>query len=222
MVPSAVTVNTIVIAGRPPGGSNDGGPYLDLTPATGATTIQPGATLQVLASRAFTSTDSTGKWYAYATYQDASGVWYDGPNAYFTVGSAPAPAPSSTPVVDAGPNQTITLPSTASLSGTATGFPADSTLTQTWSTVLGTGTVTFSTATALATTASFSTSGLYTLQLTVSGGGVSASGTTIITVNPEATITRVYYVSTTGNDANPGSSSAPWRTIQKAANTVEP
>src|SRR5207249_9389431 len=35
---SAVTVNTIVIAGRPPGGSNDGGPYLDLTPATGATT----------------------------------------------------------------------------------------------------------------------------------------------------------------------------------------
>jgi hypothetical protein len=29
-----------------------------------------------------------------------------------------------------------------------------------------------------------------------------------------------YYVSTTGNDSSPGTSSSPWRTIQKAANTV--
>jgi hypothetical protein len=29
-----------------------------------------------------------------------------------------------------------------------------------------------------------------------------------------------FYVSTSGNDSNPGSSSAPWRTIQRAANTV--
>ena len=29
-----------------------------------------------------------------------------------------------------------------------------------------------------------------------------------------------YYVATTGSDANPGSASQPWRTIQKAANTV--
>ncbi len=31
-----------------------------------------------------------------------------------------------------------------------------------------------------------------------------------------------FYVSTTGNDANPGTSSAPWRTISKAARTVGP
>lgn len=139
----------------------------------------------------------------------------------YTITVASAPAPSSTPFVNAGPNQTISLPSTASLSGTATGFPTGSTLTQTWSTVSGTGTVTFSDATALATAASFSTSGPYTLQLTVSGGGVSASGTTIITVSPATTTSGpVYYVSTTGNDANAGSVSAPWLTIQKAANTV--
>ena len=29
-----------------------------------------------------------------------------------------------------------------------------------------------------------------------------------------------YYVATNGNDANPGTLSQPWRTIQKAANTV--
>lgn len=31
-----------------------------------------------------------------------------------------------------------------------------------------------------------------------------------------------YYVSVTGDDQNPGSKSAPWRTIQKAADTLEP
>jgi hypothetical protein len=31
-----------------------------------------------------------------------------------------------------------------------------------------------------------------------------------------------FYVATTGNDANPGTATAPWRTIQKAANSVTP
>jgi len=31
-----------------------------------------------------------------------------------------------------------------------------------------------------------------------------------------------YYVSTSGNDSNPGTQSAPWRTIQHAANTARP
>ena len=34
------------------------------------------------------------------------------------------------------------------------------------------------------------------------------------------TSTSTYYVSTSGNDANNGSSTAPWRTLQKAANTA--
>lgn len=31
-----------------------------------------------------------------------------------------------------------------------------------------------------------------------------------------------YYVSTTGNDENPGTLTSPWRTIQKAVTTVTP
>ncbi len=35
-----------------------------------------------------------------------------------------------------------------------------------------------------------------------------------------ASLAATYYVATNGNDANPGTLSAPWRTLQKAANTV--
>src|SRR5439155_8783384 len=132
---SAVTVNSIAIGGRPPGGTNAGGPYDDLSPQLAATTIQAGATLQVSASRPFTSSDPTGTWYAFTTYQDASLAWHDGPSVNFTV-SVPL-ATNQPPTVSAGSNQTITLPATATLNGTVTddGLPAGSTLTQTWSKV---------------------------------------------------------------------------------------
>ncbi len=38
-------------------------------------------------------------------------------------------------------------------------------------------------------------------------------------ISPDA-FGKTYYVAKTGNDANPGSASQPWRTIQKAANTL--
>src|SRR5205823_14824705 len=63
------------------------------------------------------------------------------------------------PVVNAGPDQTITLPSAATLSGSATddGLPnPPAALTYTWSTVSGPGAVTFSDPAAPATTATFS------------------------------------------------------------------
>ena len=94
---SAMTINAIVIAGRPPGGANSGGPYADLSPTAGVTTVNPGATVTLSASRALTTSDPTGTWYAYATYQDASLVWHDGPNVYFTVAAAPGPTPSKHP-----------------------------------------------------------------------------------------------------------------------------
>src|SRR5213076_1741127 len=155
---SAVTVNDIIIASRPPGGTNSGGPYDDLSPVAGVTTVQPGATVTLSASRTFTTSDPTGTWYAYATYQDSSLGWHDGPNVNFTVSSA---APTNlAPVVNAGLDQTITLPSSATLNGTATddGLPAG-TLTTTWSKVSGPGTVTFANGNALNTTATFSASG---------------------------------------------------------------
>jgi hypothetical protein len=55
------------------------------------------------------------------------------------------------PTVNAGPDQTITLPGTAGLGGTVSddGLPAGSTVSVTWSQVSGTGTVTFATPAAL-------------------------------------------------------------------------
>ncbi len=36
----------------------------------------------------------------------------------------------------------------------------------------------------------------------------------------KASLAATYYVSTSGSDSNPGTQSQPWKTIQKAANTV--
>jgi hypothetical protein len=99
------------------------------------------------------------------------------------------PPANQAPVVNAGPDQTITLPATASLSGTVTddGLPnPPATVTTTWSKVSGPGTVTFGNASAKATTATFSTSGSYTLQLTASDSALSASDTIVVTVNAAA------------------------------------
>jgi hypothetical protein len=91
----------------------------------------------------------------------------------------PQPQP---PVVNAGPPQTITLPATASLSGSVT--DSNPPVTTTWSELSGPGTVTFGNPSALATTASFSAPGVYVLQLTaVDNLKLSGSATVQITVN---------------------------------------
>jgi PKD repeat protein len=100
-----------------------------------------------------------------------------------TVNAAPT---NKAPVVNAGPDQTITLPATASLAGTATddGLPnPPAKVTTTWSLVSGTGTVTFANASALSTTATFSASGSYVLRLTASDSALSATDDIAITVN---------------------------------------
>ena len=86
---SPISVQAVIIGGRPPGGTNGAGPYYDLTPTLAAQTVPPGATVTLAASRAFTAGDPTGSWYAFATYQDAGGAWHDGPSVNFTV-AAPA------------------------------------------------------------------------------------------------------------------------------------
>src|SRR5262245_11351112 len=80
---SPVTVYAIVVAERPPGGTNLGGPWLDMTPQAEAQTVQPGASVTLSALRTFTGSDPTGAWYAFPTYQDAQG-WHDGPSVPFT------------------------------------------------------------------------------------------------------------------------------------------
>jgi hypothetical protein len=88
--------------------------------------------------------------------------------------------------VNAGPDQIITLPSSATLSGSATddGLPnPPGALTYTWRKGTGKGTVTFGDANAPSTTATFSAGGTYTLKLTANDGAASASDTLIVTVN---------------------------------------
>jgi hypothetical protein len=97
-------------------------------------------------------------------------------------------SPNQAPVVNAGADQVITLPSAANLTGAATddGQPnPPGVLTTTWSQVSGPGTVTFGSANALGTTATFSVSGAYVLRLTVSDGAITVGDDVAITVNPE-------------------------------------
>ena len=95
-----------------------------------------------------------------------------------------APGTNTGPTVNAGIDQTITLPASANLSGTAAddGFAA-SVLTTAWSKFSGPGTVTFGNAAALITAAAFSAAGVYVLRLTASDGTLSGTDDVTITVN---------------------------------------
>jgi len=89
------------------------------------------------------------------------------------------------PGVNAGPDQTITLPGSANLVGTVSddGLPnPPRALTTTWSKVSGPGTVTFGNANAVDTTASFSAAGSYVLRVTASDSALQASDDISVTV----------------------------------------
>jgi hypothetical protein len=93
---------------------------------------------------------------------------------------------NTAPVVNAGPDQTLTLPVSATLAGSATddGLPTGSTLSKSWSKVSGPGTITFGNASLASTTAAFSVAGTYTLRLTATDGALSTSDDIVVTVNP--------------------------------------
>jgi RHS repeat-associated protein len=95
------------------------------------------------------------------------------------------------PQVSAGPNQSITLPASAMLSGSATddGLPnPPAALTLAWTKVSGPGTVTFGNPASAATTASFGAAGVYVLRLTADDGALTASADVTITVNPAGSV----------------------------------
>ena len=100
-------------------------------------------------------------------------------------GAPPPPAPVNlAPAVTTGPAQTITLPATATVTGSATddGLP-NGQLTYSWSVSSGPGPVSFQNAATPTTTATFSSAGTYQLRLLVSDGQLAASATTQVTVN---------------------------------------
>ena len=85
---SPQTIKAIALAARPPGGTHAGGPYDDFQPYASSTTVQPGASITVTASRTFTASDPAGAWDVYPTYQDDSGGWHDGPDRALPVATA--------------------------------------------------------------------------------------------------------------------------------------
>ncbi|HYG09275.1 MAG TPA: putative Ig domain-containing protein, partial [Pyrinomonadaceae bacterium] len=90
------------------------------------------------------------------------------------------------PTVNAGADQTIQLPNSATLSGAVSddALPRSSTLTTTWSVVSGAGAVNFSNPDRTETTASFAAPGTYVLRLTASDTELTASDDLSITVLP--------------------------------------
>ena len=97
-----------------------------------------------------------------------------------------SPPPNTAPVANTGPDQTITLPDMAALTGVVTddGLPAGGTLTVSWSQVSGPGMVRFANANATMTTATFSEPGTYVLRLSASDSELESSDEVTITLNP--------------------------------------
>ncbi|HSE08826.1 MAG TPA: PKD domain-containing protein [Nocardioidaceae bacterium] len=133
--------------------------------------------------------------------------------------SPPAPA-NKAPVVDAGVDQSVTLPSSATLDGTVTddGRPAPpGAVTTAWSKVDGPGTVAFGDAAKVDTTASFSQAGSYTLRLTANDSALDASDTVVVTVSDEADVVPRLDARLTRNLVSVGARSAVTGTISSSA-----
>jgi len=95
--------------------------------------------------------------------------------------------PNQPPVVSAGPNQTISLPSNSVfLNGSVIddGLPVGGTLTSLWTELSGPAPVSFSTPNQAQTQAIFSQAGTYVLQLTGNDSQLSTSATTTVVVYP--------------------------------------
>ena len=130
---------------------------------------------------------------------------------------------NTAPVVEAGANQTITLPTnTTALSGSAIDaeLPAGS-LTTAWSKVSGPGTVTFANAAAAATDATFSMQGAYVLRLTASDGMLSGSDTVTVTVNADPANKAIDFGGTNAF-VTLGAGAGPGRVAVHARNLVPP
>jgi hypothetical protein len=102
----------------------------------------------------------------------------------FTVPPPTTSGPNTAPVVNAGPDQTIALSTSALLNGSVTddGLP-NNILDFGWSKVSGPGIVTFENSVSLMTKVSFSMNGVYVLRLTASDSLLTSSDDVMITVN---------------------------------------
>ncbi len=123
-----------------------------------------------------------------------------------TVAISVSPIPNVAPAVNAGLDQAITLPDSATLDGTVTddGLPSN-TLVITWTKLSGPGNVTFADANAVDTTASFSLPGEYVLNLTAYDGALTESDSIAISVAPLPNTAPVVNAGPDQNITLPGS-----------------
>ncbi len=121
--------------------------------------------------------------------------------------------PNYAPVAEAGPNKTINQYGVVGLDGTGSDDANEDTLTYVWD--FGDGL----TGGASIVNHRYIDVGSYTITLTVSDGELTGNDTCLITV-VEPSIRWFYVDKNLGSDTNDGSQASPWKTIQKAADTI--
>ena len=112
------------------------------------------------------------------------------PSDDVTITVNPVPGTNQAPTANAGPDQQVTLPNSATTAGSATddGLPnPPGALTTTWSQVSGPGTSAIAVPSSLTTTVSFPEAGTYVLRLTAGDGALQSSDEITVTVNPAST-----------------------------------
>ena len=170
---SAVAVN-LTVTGATAGGHIRLFPKGQALPTSSSVNYAAG---QTRANNAIVGVGTDGALSAYAGQSSGSVHLVLDLSGYFD-----DPANNQPPAVSAGPDQTITLPATASLTGTASddGKPSG-TLTVAWSKFSGPGSVTFGAPGSLSTTAAFASAGTYVLRLTASDSLLSSSADVSVT-----------------------------------------
>jgi uncharacterized protein (DUF1800 family) len=195
----AATARTFVFAGRCKTSPTAGAISLNLTvtapAAAGFVTLYPGGSpLPNTSTINYRAGQTRANNAIIATGVGGDVVVYCGQPAGTTVqviidvnGYFDDPANNQPPTANAGPDQTISLPNSASLNGSGTddGLPnPPAALTYSWSKISGPGTVAFGGATLAATTATFSLAGTYILRLTVSDSVLTDFDDITVNVNP--------------------------------------
>ncbi len=169
------TVDTSAVVVRPVGGEAVPGVFSHQTGMLNFAPAQP-----LLAGTTYEVVLPAGR------LRDLAGNGTPGFTSRFTTrGRAGANTP---PSVDAGPEQTVTLPASATLHGSASddGQPTGK-LTTTWAMVSGPAAVDLADTSARETTATFKAAGTYVLRLAASDGALEASDEIAITVQPAGT-----------------------------------
>jgi hypothetical protein len=91
------TIGELFIAAVQPGGTHAAGPQDRLAPELNQTTVAPGQSVTLTASRMFSATDPSGTWEAYAAFSEPSGQWFESDSVAFAHGAPSSALPTPQP-----------------------------------------------------------------------------------------------------------------------------